>query len=197
VRSAAYALESARLNNDLRSAMQIMSQDLRRANGGLNMGPSDAIQFAASGDCVTYFVEDAGRGFRLDDGNFQMYFVDPLLPQIPACDNDSGWISLYQNLSAGEFRVTALNFDWNAVCYPFDGTNPSEFCSSPGPDCTTTAIQEYPRCVGMNNVTEVLEVSLSLTGEIGTSSGVKAMTVIDSVMVRNHDVQEDTTGAGP
>jgi hypothetical protein len=40
----------------------------------------------------------------------------------------------------------------------------------------------------MTDVTEVLEITLVLSGEIGTSSGTKSMTVSDTITVRNNDV---------
>lgn len=184
VRSASYAMESARLNHDLRSAMQIVSQDLRRADGGVNIPSERAVRFTADGNCVTYFVEDEPRGFRFSPaGEFQMYFnTDPTA--IPTCDvGDTNWVALYENLSSGPFRITDFSVSWEAVCYPFDDALPNEFFNSAG----GSAI--YPRCDGMTEVTEVLAVSLSLTGEIGTGSGTKVMTVADTITVRNNDVR--------
>ena len=198
VRSAAYTMESARLNNDLRSTMQIMSQDLRRADGGLDIPDERAVRFSATGDCVTYFVEDEPRGYRLNqNGVFQVFalvdITDPADPlNTPNCaitldTNSAGeqvWFGLYDQLAEGQFSITDFTAAWQAVCYPFDDTvDPTTFVS--GADAGT-----YPRCDGMTQVTEVLEVTLTLTGEIGAgSSGTKRMTVQDTVTVRNNDVQ--------
>lgn len=194
VRSAAYALESARLNNDLRSAMQIMVQDLRRADGGVRTTttPPDVVRFAADGSCVTYFVEGLPRGFRLREGLFEMYF-DDASPNPPTCDlgtpEVAKWSALYEGLTAGEFRITDFTASWQAVCYPFDATLDPEFF-----DSATLGAATYPRCDGMSDATEVLEVTLTLSGEIGTASGTKAMTVSDTVTVRNNDVLNLGTG---
>ena len=197
VRSAAYAMESARLNNDLRSTMQIMSQDLRRADGGLDIPEERAVKFSSTGDCVTYYVEEEPRGYRLNqDGIFQVFalvdITDPSDPlntpncAIPGNDNSDGeqvWFGLYDSLSEGQFRITDFTASWQATCYPFDGAAPTPFVS--GLDAGV-----YPRCDGMTQVTEVLEVTLTLTGEIGAgSSGTKRMTLQDTITVRNNDVQ--------
>jgi prepilin-type N-terminal cleavage/methylation domain-containing protein len=192
VRSASYTLESARLNNDLRGAMQIMSQDVRRADGGVDVADEFAVQFGDGGDCITYFVDGLGRGFRLNDaGLFQMYFTESPTGR-PLCGAEGDpvinrWEALYQGLSEGEFRITDFSVAWRVTCYPFDELDPIvENDSSAG-------IDVFPRCQdgggAMTDVTEVLEVTLSLTGEIGTSSGTKRMTLNDVVMVRNHDVR--------
>ena len=188
VRSASYALESARLNNDLRSAMQVISQDLRRADGGVDIPEDRTVRFAG-GPCITYFVEGLPRGFRFRNGLFEMYFKDDP-PFSPAtCDPDPSWFALYEGLAEGEFRITGFTANWQAVCYPFDET-----ATVVQTDSTSAGgIDVFPRCVEggseMTDVTEVLEVTLALTGEIGTGSGTKVMTVEDTVTVRNNYVR--------
>ena len=191
VRSAAYTMESARLNNDLRSTMQIMSQDLRRADGGLDIPDERAVRFSATGDCVTYYVEDEPRGFRLNQaGDFQI-FAPNLPTDVPDCtvasDEIGGfrvWFDLYDQLAEGEFSITEFTAAWEAMCYPFDETLP------PVPFDSVGQTDLYPRCDGLTQVTEVLQVTLTLTGEIGAgSSGTKRMTVQDTITVRNNDVQ--------
>lgn len=199
VRSAAYAMESARLNNDLRSTMQIMSQDLRRADGGLDVPDARAVRFSSTGDCVTYYVEDEPRGYRLNQaGVFQVFALidisDPSDPlNAPDCtitgDNNTAgepvWFGLYDQLAEGSFRIVDFTASWQAVCYPFDDTLTPTFF-----DSAAAGTELYPRCDGMTQVTEVLEVTLTLTGEIGAgSSGTKRMTVQDTITVRNNDVQ--------
>jgi prepilin-type N-terminal cleavage/methylation domain-containing protein len=199
VRSAAYTMESARLNNDLRSTMQIMSQDLRRADGGLDIIRARAVRFSPAGDCVTYYVEGEPRGYRLTEaGEFQVYAPSSTL-DAPACESDDpdyvevntdggqDWFGLYDQLADGQFRITDFTASWQATCYPFDGTTPLVRTSGSTPDT-------YQRCVdggtNMTDVTEVLEVTLSLTGEIGAgASGTKRMTVQDTITVRNNDVR--------
>ncbi|NHA15872.1 type II secretion system protein J [Thioalkalivibrio sp. XN279] len=187
VRSASYSLESARLNNDLRSAMQIMSQDVRRADGGVDIPDEFAVQFGGDGDCITYFVEGLGRGFRLNDaGLFQIYFTENPTDR-PTCVDNNNWVALYEDLSEGGFSITDFSVAWRVTCYPFDELDPIVENDS------SADIAVFPRCRDgggpMTDVTEVLEVTLSLTGEIGTSSGIKNMTLNDVVMVRNHDVR--------
>jgi prepilin-type N-terminal cleavage/methylation domain-containing protein len=193
VRSAAYTMESARLNNDLRSTMQILSQDLRRADGGLDVPSERAVRFSNAGDCVTYYVEGEPRGYRLSQGgDFQIFApADPT--DIPDCSvvadvNGAGlqvWFGLYDQLAEGQFSITEFTAAWEAVCYPFDETLAPVFF-----DSATHGTGLYPRCDGMTQVTEVLEVTLTLTGEIGAgASGTKRMTVQDTITVRNNDVQ--------
>lgn len=198
VRSAAYTMESARLNNDLRSTMQIMSQDLRRADGGLDILESRAVRFSAAGDCVSYYVEGEPRGYRLTQaGEFEIY-APSSAADVPGCvpglaidaDSTPDWFGLYDSLAEGQFRITDFTASWRATCYPFDET-----ATIVEQDSASLGTATYQRCVDgagtdMTDVTEVLEVTLSLTGEIGAgSSGTKRMTVQDTITVRNNDVR--------
>jgi prepilin-type N-terminal cleavage/methylation domain-containing protein len=190
VRSSAYMAEATRLHHDLRSTMQVVAHDLRRADGGVNMPNNRAVRFNADGSCVTYYVDGQVRGFRLFDGAFQMYFNnDPLLLVPPSCteivppETEAGWVSLYDSLAEGGFAVTGFQAAWRAICYPFDETADVEVFDS------LADASVYQRCVGMTDVTEVLQVTLTLDGTIATATTPKSLSLRDVVTLRNNDVR--------
>ncbi|MFU8832864.1 MAG: PilW family protein [Wenzhouxiangella sp.] len=185
VRSSAYTVEAARLHHDLRSTMQVVSQDLRRADGGVNLPSERAVRFNADGTCVTYFVEGRARGFRHVNDEFQMYFNDDPTA-VPTCDAGGGsWIPLYDSLAAGSFNVTRFQAAWRSRCYPFDETEDVVEFNFDG----LANGNAYPRCAGMTSVTEVLEVTLALEGTIVTATNSKSLSLRDVVMVRNNDIR--------
>lgn len=184
VRTSSYTMEAARLHHDLRSTMQVVSQDLRRADGGVNIPSERAVRFSEFGDCVTYFVEGQPRGFRMDaNGVFQMYATnDPTA--IPTCGDGSGnWVALYDSMAAGTFNITTFQAACRATCYPHDEDEDIAIF-----DCLAIS-NAYPRCVGMSDVTEVLEVSLTLEGSIGAGANNRQLTLRDVVTLRNNDVR--------
>jgi hypothetical protein len=184
VQTASYSLGSARLNHDLRSTMQLLSQDLRRADGGVDLPSERAIRFSAGGDCVTYFVDGVARGFRRNEasnGAFQMYFNDSPTA-VPTCtEGGSSWVALEQGIAPGQFEITDFIATWRVVCYPFLETEEIEEF-----DSVTHGAASFPRCDDMDETIEVLEIRLELTGQIGTGSGTKALTLSDVVTVRNN-----------
>jgi prepilin-type N-terminal cleavage/methylation domain-containing protein len=181
VRTSSYTMEAARLNHDLRSTMQLVSQDLRRADGGVNIPSERSVRFNTDGSCVTYFVEGQPRGFRFLDGQFQMYFTDDV-SAIPDCGGPN-WVPLYESLAAGNFNVTGFQAACFSTCYPFDEDEDVETF-----DCLALN-NVFPRCVGMTDVTEVLEVRLTLEGTIGPPNNVKALSLRDIVTLRNNDIR--------
>ena len=186
VRASTYTMEAARLHNDLRSTMQIISQDLRRADGGVNVDPDRAVRFSADGKCIKYFVQGNPRGARFADGVFQILVSDnPDL--VFGCDGTGPWVALYDDLSEGTFRITDFASTWASTCYPNTAGGGSNEPVSRDP--TAGALDVYPRCTGIVDVSEVLEVQLSVVGSIGPNNNVKTLQLVDRVVVRNNDVQ--------
>jgi prepilin-type N-terminal cleavage/methylation domain-containing protein len=186
VRSSAYMAEATRLHHDLRSTMQVVAHDLRRADGGVNMLPERAVRFNADGSCVTYYVDGQARGFRLFEGVFQMYFNNDPTLGTPTCDpggTNFGWVPLYDSLAAGGFAVTGFQAAWRAICYPFDETADVEVFDS------LADASVYQRCAAMTDVTEVLQVTLTLDGTITTATTPKSLSLRDVVTLRNNDVR--------
>lgn len=186
-RTAAFTMGSARLNHDMRATMQMMSQDLRRADGGAGIPTERAVRFGSTGQCITYYVENVGRGFRMDEGVFEMFFsTDPTI--IADCSTGSGaatgWIPIYDSLAQGGLVITGFQVGWQATCYPFDPDEAiQEFNSS------TSAIDTLDRCDGADDVTEVLEVNLTLSGQFGTGAQAKSATLNQAVTVRNNEIR--------
>jgi prepilin-type N-terminal cleavage/methylation domain-containing protein len=180
-RTAAFTLSSSRLNHDLRAMMQTMSQDLRRADGGAGVPTERTVRFGGTGQCITYYVENVGRGFRMDGDVFEMFFsADSTI--VPDCASGVGWIPVYGSLAQGGLVITDFQVGWRATCYPFDPDDDDieEFSSS------TSPIQAPHRCNGLDDVTEVLEVTLNLSGQFGTGAQVKSATLNQAVTVRNN-----------
>lgn len=186
VRASSYTMEAARLHHDLRSTMQVVSQDIRRADGGVNIPSERAVRFSESGDCVTYFVDGRPRGFRMNADVFEMYTLNGPMLEPPQCGGPDGsgtWVALYDSMAAGSFNITGFQAACRATCYPHDEDEDIEIF-----DCLAIS-NAYPRCVGMSDVTEVLEVSLTLQGSIGAGGDNKSLTLRDAVTVRNNDVR--------
>ncbi|HRQ59408.1 MAG TPA: hypothetical protein PLN31_18495 [Azoarcus taiwanensis] len=195
MRSAAYTFEAARLNHDLRATMQIVTQDLRRADG-------ESVRFTDDGNCVTFSVAPpaskrgaggicetapatdsecwSARGYRQNEDRFEMFFsTDP--SAVASCDSGADeWIPLYDDLAAGTFRVN--NFE--ALCLPgsrcIDLATEAE--SVPG-DCSA-----YPRCATAEYI-EILAVNLEMTATISVGGNEKQLTLREVVAVRNNDRQ--------
>jgi prepilin-type N-terminal cleavage/methylation domain-containing protein len=124
VRVALYTEEAAQLNNELRSVMQMVSEDLRRAD-------RNTVAIAPNGQCLTFNVappvQKAGscdadpaadpdcwepRGYRFQSDQFQVYLVRGATPPA-SCDTNANWVPLHDSLNTGSFLMA----DFSAACH--------------------------------------------------------------------------------
>jgi prepilin peptidase dependent protein B len=136
-------LQSARLNQDLDSVMQVMVNDIRRAgysanfikgqpgyvfadNEDLNIVSASCILYAynANGDSVLDSEEKFG--FRWDGGA-----DDPIEmgTTVTSCDSDTGWEPL---TDTGRITITGLSFDSvNSKCFNFSDLGKNAYWVTP------------------------------------------------------------------
>jgi type II secretory pathway pseudopilin PulG len=128
VRVALYTEEAAQLNNEMRSVMQMVSQDLRRAD-------RNSVVIAPTGQCLTFNVAPPSqklgscaadpaadpecwepRGYRFENDQFQVYLVrGPTPPAV--CDSNTNWLPLHDGLNAGSFSVSNFAAACHFRCY--------------------------------------------------------------------------------
>ena len=206
-----YTLEGARLNHDLRTTMQIMVQDLRRADAGSVQFSGDAscISFTvaprswkiASGICADPTANDPEcwvvRGFRLVGNDFQMYFSNETgLPPQPICSDaapSDNWHSIYGDLAAGSFVVEDFRAECAGMC--MDLTDPPEADApfSGNAACSPTPFGKA-RCdaaTAFDSWVERLSVTLTLDGAVQTGGQPRRLSLENTVSIRNNHVMLD------
>jgi prepilin peptidase dependent protein B len=173
------ALTMARLNQDLRATMSIMTTDIRRAGywgqsemgiGGGAVNPftqgSNEITVSELGgeamnSCITYTYDynddgvvdsDEKRGFRLNSGILEMATQDA------DCSTNINWEPVSD---PNVVTIAALTFTPNFQSIDIDGDNNADIT--------------------------IKEVGVYLTGQLAADSGVRR-TLLETVRVRNESI---------
>ena len=219
IRSNSYILSTTALNSDLRSIMQVMTQDIRRAtpsdtHSSVYLFP-DSVANNGSGpfelesaSCILYTAAVASptddtttdevhsSGFRLHNGNLQMWFDNNIL----ALDNASAmknicessteekWFDLH---TAGDRGITINSVELRADHETVNGqTKVRSLCldldraagSSIDPS-------EYGRCASnAENRVEVIFLDITISGTVELPGGMQNFSISDAVKVRNDRV---------
>lgn len=194
VRNNAYLLSATALNNDMRSIMHIVTQDLRRATDPGD-GASPTVEVNADGSCVVFnaHITDASApaddllsvaagtlvpsGYRLRNGRFQMWYSPPAAPveAFGTCDEDNAnWHTLLEN---GDRGVTLTSFVVDPATYArcLDLDDPAgdtdELCASDG-----------------HNLVELLAIHVKVAGEMQFGAQSNGFEFTDIVKIRNDRV---------
>jgi len=202
VRVALYTEEAARLHNDLRGIMQIVTQDLRRADRG-------TVQIAPDGRCLTFNVSPPAtktsfggicnadatadsecwepRGYRWNNSQFQLYLVRGPAPAA-SCATNANWISLYDGLAPGSFTVSEFRGLCQMRCIDLSETAADELIDVSFPVADRlAACSAAPRC-SFSEYVEVLSLELQLTGTVTVNAQPRQLTLREFVTVRNNNV---------
>lgn len=193
VQNNAYILSITALNNDMRSVMQIMTQDIRRATA---TDTSDqTIQIELNGNCIVFnshiSTENIGAdippsilantltpsGYRLNNGNLQMWFSQTTPPEesFDQCSEDDGWVDLIESGDRG-VNITELTFDASrSRCLKIDEEGPGQDSNGLCPSGSIDRI-------------ELILVDVTLTGNVQTSGTTRSFTLTDSIKIRNDHV---------
>ncbi|AGA32236.1 hypothetical protein TVNIR_0534 [Thioalkalivibrio nitratireducens DSM 14787] len=211
VGTTAYTFDAARLNHDLRSTMQIMVNDLRRADAG-------SVQFSVDASCVSFTVAprpwkiatgvcgdpDANdpecwvvRGFRLVGNDFQMYYSEETAaPVQPICSDgapDDNWHSIYGDLAVGGFEVDDFRAECQFLCMDLDDPPGADVSGSGDAACSPTPFGRA-RCTEatpFDSWVERLSVTLMLGGAVQTRGQPKRLELENTVAIRNNHVVLD------
>lgn len=206
IQSNAYILSVTALNNDMRSLMQVVTQDVRRARAS-NVNPLTVVINATS-DCIVFNAHIAGQGqeaeviptiangalvpsgYRLRNGSFEMWAHPSevattldLSGEPEACDiqnNDedatSNWFVILQN---GDRGIQLDEFEVETAqswCLSLDETE--ALPPAPNGRCADTDV----------NHVELLLITFTLTGAINVAGGEREFRFQDSVKIRNDRV---------
>lgn len=202
-----YTLEAARLNHDLRTTMQIVVQDLRRADAGSVRFSDDdrCVSFTvsprpskiASGVCNVVDPDDPEcwvvRGFRLSGNDFQMYLsTETAPPAIPICSVAGGnWSSIYGDLAAGPLVVDNFSAECAFKCLDLEEGSDGEEGPFSGAACSPVDATTQ-RCAASSSYAswvERLSVELTLGGAVQSRGQEKRMELQDTVSLRNNEVR--------
>lgn len=192
VRTHAYVLSTTALNNEIRSIMHIVTQDLRRATAPVD-GVSPTVEISADHSCVVFNVQSTGvsrthpnelaieagtlipTGYRLRNGRLQVWYTPEGRPteSFGKCDQDDyRWHTLIQS---GDRGLSVKSFDidpgLHTRCLELDAPSRDtpDLCPPDG-----------------HNLLELLTLRVTLGGEIeiGTRSG--SFELSDVIHIRNN-----------
>lgn len=192
VRNNAYILGVTALNNDMRSLMAIVTQDLRRASQDWRREwrLADGRTMVIDGSCVVFnpfftraddvwqaAVEEPS-GYRLVNGEFQFWTGAALNDLDDRCDGNS-WETV---LASGDRGIQLNEFtvvNDQSICLEIDSEEPWVDSSAPGP-CPAGA-------------TESLELTLlevTLRGTLELAGVARDFEFTDLVQMRNYRVMD-------
>lgn len=202
VRNNAYVLSVTALNNDMRSIMHIVTQDLRRATDPGD-GASPTIEVNADGSCVVFnaHIADASvpaddllsvaagtlvpSGYRLRNGRFQMWYSPPAAPAeaFGTCDDDdANWHTLLDN---GDRGVTLTSFvvdpATHARCLALDvdpDLDPDDPAGGTDGLCASDG----------HHLVELLAIGVTVAGEMQFGAQSNDFEFTDIVKIRNDRV---------
>lgn len=207
IQNNAYILSVSAINNDLRAASQIMSQDIRRATSNDN---TPAVLINADGNCIVFNAHispqnvgafepitlDSDRptltpsGYRLtDEGTLQIWIsdatVDPddnLIPATSAAltDCDGSSTEWRDFLVAGDrgITITALSFDTGGSWCLNINTPGTAYGSNTDDLCETITTTG-------NQYIELVRVNIAMNGQVVAGRNTHSFSFTDSVKVRN------------
>jgi type II secretory pathway pseudopilin PulG len=197
VRNNAYVLGVTALNNDMRSLMAIVTQDLRRASQdpGRVWRTAEGRTVVIDGSCVAFnpFFTRADdqvalpvtvpSGYRLVNGVFQFWLGadPPILNDLDVRCASNGWETILESGDRGiQLNDFAVN-DTGSVCLQID--------SELSWDESGTTYGPCPE-----GVTERLELTLlevTLSGTVELAGVARDFEFTDVVQLRNYRVLED------
>jgi prepilin-type N-terminal cleavage/methylation domain-containing protein len=191
VRNNAYVLAVTALNNDIRSIMHIVTQDLRRATDPGD-GVSPTVEINDSGSCVVFNAHIATpdvvaesdlsiaagtlrpSGYRLRNGRFQMWY-STTDEAFGTCDEDNAnWHTLLQNGDRG-IALDSFEIDAAELTRCLDLDNPEDDTDG---QCAA----------GGHNLVELLAIRIGITGTMQFGSQSNTFEFSDVVKIRNDRV---------
>lgn len=200
VRNNAYVLGVTALNNDMRSLMHIVTQDVRRAaqnDGGQTVEVSD------DGTCIAFnaiyletFLDEVAddvvsravwrpSGYRYTNGDFQVWRdADDTNLALGRCDgNDARWETLLQSGDRGvtlsEFEVDAGDSICVAMATPVDLDPVSTWEEAVTPGLCSPTTKES---------VELILLRFTLAGTLELAGASRVFEFTDSVKIRNDRV---------
>ena len=182
------ALKMARVNQDLRAAMDVMIRDIQRAGyysqataTGTGVVASTANPFTlgvndlqVSGSCITYTYDRDNDAAVNDRDKFAFYLSDGAILMRNAGDADSNSCTPNSEgiTDSNRVKITALSIVVTSHC--INVTN------SPPTDCATTA------AVNGNILVKPRHVNITITGQpAGDTDGTMMRTITNTVHLRN------------
>lgn len=192
------SLKMARVNQDLRAAMDVMIRDIQRAgyNSQATNGTTGAVastnpftlsttNLQVTGSCITYTYDRNNNGALDNDENMAFYLSNGAILMRNSggsASNSCSPTSAEGITDSNRVTITVLTFAITPHC--INVTN------SPPTDCATTAP------VSGNILVKPREVAISITGKpAGDTSGAMTRTITDTVHLRNDLVC--TSGTAP
>jgi prepilin-type N-terminal cleavage/methylation domain-containing protein len=199
VRNNAYVLTVTALNNDMRSMMQIITQDVRRAN----QNPAgDTVAISVDGSCVVFnsvfapnAVDDVldsqfailtPSGYRLVGGRLEVWWHggevnDAALALAGRCADNSNWETVFQSGDRGIF-LEAFEVDASdSYCLDIETADPS----APWPEADNRLCT-----AGETEKVELLLLRIALAGNLQLAGEARRFEFRDSVKIRNDRVIE-------
>jgi prepilin-type N-terminal cleavage/methylation domain-containing protein len=190
VRNNAYVLSVTALNNDMRTIMHMVTQDIRRAAQANFDSDTETIEIAPGGSCIAFntyiareltqpeaLLDPTPSGYRLQGGRFEMWYSPPdvaLVESFGSCAaNHPNWHPIFEN---GDRGVTLTTFSV---------TTDRSRCL----DLNDPTQEDAGRCpTGSLDKVELLLLDIALGGEINIGGQSHAFSFTDSVKIRNDRV---------
>ena len=217
IRSNSYILSTTALNSDLRSIMQVMTQDIRRAtpdalHSSVFLFPDYTADDSTvnSASCILYLAAIASpiadtaedqvhtSGFRLHEGNLQMWFdaSDNLdftatsnLVSICESSTEDKWFDLH---TSGERGINIEALEIRADHETIAGqTKIRSLCLdlNRAAGSSIDPASELGRCaIDAENSVEVVFLDITVSGTIALPGGIQDFSISDAVKVRNDRV---------
>ena len=187
VNSSGDSLKMARVNQDLRAAMDVMIRDIQRAGysalttnsttGAVttrtNPFTSSTTNLQVTGSCITYTYDRNANGTLDNDENMAFYLSNGAIlmrNSVTSASNSCSPTSAEGITDSNRVTITALTFTVTPHC--INVTN------SPPTDCAATA------AANGNILVKPRQVTISITGTpVGDASTLR--TITDTVKLRN------------
>lgn len=210
VRTNSYILSTTALNNDLRSFMQIISQDIRRAlpteerssvylhsggaNGSSNVSEANCILYVASTsspDGQDVNDEPYLSGFRLTDSQLQMWFSENILIDFadPNITLPAGTIKASEACNTTDdegWHTVIQNSDRGILVNNLNFNVGNSLCMDL--DIDSDDLQSGRCPANSTNKVEVIFVEITISGEVSLPGGNQPFQFMDAIKVRNDRV---------
>ncbi|MDH5232059.1 MAG: hypothetical protein OEY38_18500 [Gammaproteobacteria bacterium] len=196
IRTNADSIRITRMTQELRTVLDVMTREIRRAGYYTTAGPdtsnphginqiNDAGSISGNGDCILYSYDaingQNNRGFRLRNGAIEWSQDDT------SCTGGNNWQALTE---PSVVTVTSLVFSDNSTCTNLTANNDCNPCNVPPKPNT------FQLWATGDQILHVRQIDIVMVGQLTNDANFN-LNLQDSIRVRNNDlgVATDTTPA--
>jgi len=169
-------LKRVRLGQELRTIMDVMTRDIRRAGYWENADGITANPFATlsvNNNCVTYSYDFNGNALPQNEDRFGFKFDNSAVKYRQngaACNSNNDWILISD---PNTISITNLNFNLSTICENLSNSLDDQSCSN---------------AVSNDVLSYMYQVDITLNGEL-ISDNTVTYSLSESVAIRNSNPQ--------